>query len=130
MEIEMKNIISAIACAMLLSGCSTILEGRSQQVLINTTPPGASCSLVRNNENIGTVSPTPGGIYIEKTKYDIVITCHKDGFDEATFLNKSGTAGATVGNVIAGGLIGWAVDSASGADNKYDSPVNMYLPKH
>jgi len=26
-------------------------------------------------------------------------------------------------NIILGGGIGWAADSASGADNKYDSPV-------
>ncbi|MFN4088863.1 MAG: hypothetical protein ACK4QW_07435 [Alphaproteobacteria bacterium] len=32
-----------------------------------------------------------------------------------------------MGNIILGGGIGWAIDSASGADNKYTSPVNMTL---
>lgn len=42
-------------------------------------------------------------------------------------MNHSGSAGATFGNIVAGGLIGWGIDSASGSDNKYDSPVNMTL---
>jgi hypothetical protein len=44
-------------------------------------------------------------------------------------MNKSSSAGATFGNIVAGGLIGWGVDSATGSDNKYDSPVNITLSK-
>ncbi len=115
--------------AILLSGCSSIIEGRSQEININTTPPAATCTLTRHDETIGTVTPTPGSIYIEKTKYDIMITCKKKGYETATYLNHSGAAGATVGNIILGGGIGWAIDSAAGADNKYDTPVNISLSK-
>jgi len=31
------------------------------------------------------------------------------------------------GNIVLGGGIGWAIDSASGADNKYDGVVNVTL---
>ncbi len=114
---------------ILLPACSSIIEGRSQEIMINTNPPAATCVLTRNSESLGTVGPTPGSIYIEKTKYDILITCTKKGYETATYLNHSGAAGATFGNIILGGGIGWAVDSASGADNKYDSPVNITLSK-
>ncbi|MGB4101446.1 MAG: hypothetical protein WBK91_06025 [Alphaproteobacteria bacterium] len=117
----------ALACVILLSGCASIIEGRSQQITINTNPAGADCTLIRNGTPLGHVNPTPGGIYIEKTKYDMTIECAKEGYDKATYMNKSGVAGATVGNIVAGGLIGWGVDSATGADNKYDSPVNLTL---
>jgi hypothetical protein len=60
------------ATATALAGCSSIIEGRSQEIVINTNPPGATCALVRNDMPIGTVSPTPSAILIEKTKYDIV----------------------------------------------------------
>jgi hypothetical protein len=33
----------------------------------------------------------------------------------------------TFGNIAIGGLIGWGIDSAVGADNKYDSPMNITL---
>jgi hypothetical protein len=55
------------------------------------------------------------------------VKCSKTGFQEASYLNHSGAAGATFGNIILGGGIGWAIDSASGADNKYDGVVNVTL---
>ena len=112
---------------LLLCGCSSIIEGRSQEIVINTNPAGANCTLLRNGSPIGTVSPTPSAVLIEKTKYDILIKCNKDGFQEATYMNKSGAAEATFGNIVLGGGIGWAIDSATGSDNKYDSPINLSL---
>ncbi len=124
-------IISAILAITLmgLSACSTIVEGRSQELAIITNPPNASCQMVREGIPIGTVNPTPGSLYVEKTKYDIFVTCKKAGYEDATYLNHSGAAGATVGNILLGGGIGWAVDSATGADNKYDTPINLTLSK-
>ncbi len=120
---------NSVALLLVMSGCSTIIEGRSQTIMVNTNPPGASCSLIRKGESLARIESTPGSAYVEKTKYDITVICSKQGYEDASYLNHSGVAGATVGNILAGGLIGWAVDSASGADNKYDSPVNITLPK-
>jgi hypothetical protein len=110
-----------------LSGCSTIIEGRSQQLMVNTNPPGADCGLYRQGVRIATVQNAPGSALVEKTKHDIWVVCVKPGYQQATYFNHSGAAGATVGNIILGGGIGWIIDSASGADNKYDSPVNLTL---
>jgi hypothetical protein len=110
-----------------LSGCSTIIEGRSQQIMVNTNPPGADCGIHRNGEKIASIVGTPGSAYIEKTKGDIRIECRKHGYQDATYLNHSGTAGATWGNIVAGGLVGWGVDSATGSDNRYETPVNITL---
>ena len=116
----------ALACAT-LAACSSIIEGTSQEITVNTNPEGADCALNRQGMVIAHVTPTPGATKIEKTKDDITIICDKDGFEQATFLDHSGSDAATVGNIILGGGIGWAIDSASGADNKYDSPVNIML---
>ncbi|MDE1172263.1 MAG: hypothetical protein PW790_01040 [Parvibaculaceae bacterium] len=126
----MKSIgVIAAALAIGLSGCSSIIEGTSQEIVINTTPEGADCALYREGIAIGRVSETPGAATVKKTKDDITIKCNKDGYQETTYMNNSGAAGATFGNIVAGGGIGWAIDSASGADNKYDSPVNLSLVK-
>ena len=115
--------LSVLPCA----ACSSVIEGTSQQIQVVTNPAGASCTLMREGQPIGTVNPTPGTALIKKTKHDITVLCDKQGFQQATYLNHSGAAGATFGNIILGGGIGWAVDSASGADNKYDPVVNMTL---
>jgi hypothetical protein len=121
------KILLAIAACVLLGACSTIIEGRSQQVMVNSNPPGADCGLYRQNIRIATVQNAPGSALIEKTKYDIWVACVKQGYQMATFYNHSGAAGATFGNIILGGGIGWAIDSATGSDNKYESPVNITL---
>ncbi|HVX13328.1 MAG TPA: hypothetical protein VHC22_19240 [Pirellulales bacterium] len=122
----MKSFLSVVAI-LSLSACSTIVDGRSQQIMVNTNPSGANCNILRNGDKIASIIDTPGSAYIEKTKYDIKIECRKSGYQDATYMNHSGTAGATWGNIVAGGLIGWGVDSATGSDNKYESPVNITL---
>jgi len=101
-----------------LGACSTIVDGTSQEILINTNPSGADCEIERS---------TPGTALVSKTKDDIMITCRKDGFNETTVRNKSRTTWGTLGNVLLGGAVGWGIDSATGADNKYSSPVNIEL---
>jgi hypothetical protein len=123
----MKHTALGLVGLFALTACSSIIEGTSQEIMVNTNPAGADCSLERQGFSIARVDPTPGAATIKKTKYDILIRCNKDGYQEATYLNHSGSAGATFGNIVLGGGIGWAVDSAAGADNKYDSPVNMTL---
>jgi hypothetical protein len=118
---------AACIAATAIGGCSSVIEGRNQTIMINTNPAGAECGLYRQNLRIATVQNTPSSALIEKSKHDIWVVCVKQGYQQATYFNKSGVAGATVGNFILGGGIGWAIDSASGADNKYDSPVNISM---
>ncbi len=119
--------ISSLLLLGLLGGCASIIEGTNQQIAVNTNPSGADCGLYRKGIKIGTILQAPGSTLVNKTKNDIWIVCVKQGYQAATYLNHSGVAGGTFGNIIAGGGIGWAIDSASGADNKYDSPVNLSL---
>ena len=112
-----------------LSGCASIVDGTSERISVNTNPSGATCTFVRNNESIGWVRPTPNTIMVEKTKYDIVIKCNKPGYGEATYLSKSGIDNWVFGNILIGGLIGWGIDSATGSDNYYESPINITLPR-
>lgn len=104
---------------MTLSACSTILSGRTQTVTIETNPPGAACNLTREGRVIASIDPTPGGTLVSRTKHDISVVCKKNGYQDATEYLDSGIEGATFGNILAGGVIGWGVDSATGADNKY-----------
>ena len=125
----MKNSIFVVLCAAIsgTTGCSSVIEGTSQEIAINTNPAGASCVLMCQGQPLARVAETPGGVLIKKTKYDLTVLCDKAGFMQASYLDHSGAAGATFGNIILGGGIGWAVDSASGADNKYETPINITL---
>lgn len=119
---------SALGAAMALSaaGCSSILDGTSQEIQVNTYPAGASCTFLRKGQPIATVSPTPGSALVKKTKSPVSIVCDKPGYAQATLADKSGTAAAVAADLLVP-VVGWAVDSASGADNKYESPVTLTL---
>jgi hypothetical protein len=120
------QIIAFIGLAWMVSGCSSVIEGTTQTLSFNSNPSGADCTLTRNGAVIGAVR-TPGGLTIKKAKHDITVLCKKDGYQDSTAFLKSDVAGATVGNIILGGGIGWAIDSASGADNKYNENTTVTL---
>ena len=126
----MKPFIWLSVIAVTLSGCAALFEGTTQEITINTNPSGADCSLNRKGTAIGRINPTPGAVTIKKTKEDITVICNKAGYQQASFLNHSDVDGVTVADVIGGVLTGgiaWGIDSASGADNKYDSAVTVSL---
>lgn len=108
-----------------LPGCATIMEGSSQSVSIETTPTGALCNVDRQGSHLGTVADTPGSLRLDKSKNDITITCTKDGYQKTSITESPKFVGTTFGNIIAGGVIGVAVDAASGAN--YEYPGNVHL---
>jgi hypothetical protein len=117
---------------LILSGCSSIVSGTSQDVVVNTNPEGAECRIEREGIEIGRVFNTPGSANISKTKHDITIFCDKEGYHTATYINDSGwesgsgAAGIALDVILTLGISS-AIDSATGADNKYESPVNITL---
>lgn len=125
-------VLAALAAlGVCLSGCASVFEGLHQEIKVATTPPGAQCDFFRQCEKIAEVDDTPGATTVRKLKYDIIIKCHKNGYEEADYLNHSGVSAAIAGNVavdlvLTAGLSS-IVESADGADNKYDSAVNITL---
>jgi hypothetical protein len=124
------RIASALALLALIatSGCSTVVEGRSQKITVNSSPQGAECILKQADNVVGQIT-TPGTAEIAKTKNDLVILCSKPGYESVSFNNHSDYSIASLGNMILGeySFVGNAVDSASGASNKYDSKVFVTL---
>lgn len=123
----MLRAILVAGTIVVLGGCSTIVDGTSQTLGVNTNPADASCVFLRNGQQIAKIDPTPGTVMVEKTKHDIIVECTKDGYQKATFINKSDVNAATFGNILIGGGVGWAIDSATGSDNKYQATVSLTL---
>ena len=105
MTFRIPAVLAAIA-ALGLGGCSSIIEGTTQEVLINSNPAGANCDLRREGRSVVRANPTPGAATVRKTKHDITIECALAGYQKATFHNKSDAAAATFGNIVLGGVVG------------------------
>jgi len=89
-------------------GCATIVHGTTQNIPCTTTPAGAT---VRTTD--GFKCTTPCNVTL-KRKQDHTLTFEKEGCEPTTVAVRSVLSGAVAGNILAGGLIGWGVDAASG----------------
>ncbi len=112
---------------MLLPACATVINGTSEDVVVSTSPPGAACAVDRAGARLGAVPQTPGSLHVEKSKNELTVTCGKAGFQTATVTRSPSFSLMTFGNVFVGGLIGVAVDLASGANYQYPSDIRLDL---
>ena|SRR5947209_13014047 len=128
---KLQGIAALAAVGFVASGCATVFEGLHQNISVATSPGDAACNFERQGQSIGSIANTPGTLSVRKDKHDILIKCTKPGYQEAQYLNHSGTTATIAANVAADLLLTWGassiVDSADGADNKYDSVVNITL---
>jgi hypothetical protein len=123
---KFTSLAAIAALGVAVSGCASIVEGTTQSIAITTTPqPGAKCTLT-NSEGIWYVT-TPGNAQVHKTKHDLDIACTLAGFKDAHSTVAPHFNGATVGNGIAGGIIGIGIDAATGANFNYPTEVNVPL---
>lgn len=127
-----KSALWLVPAVLCLPGCASVFEGTSQEITVVTNPAGAHCAFLRKDgKEMGAISATPGTLTVRKSKHDLTITCTKDGYQQATYLNHSGMSSVVAANVAADLIltagISSIVDSANGADNHYDPVVNMSL---
>jgi cobalamin biosynthesis protein CbiD len=117
-----------IALAVLATpGCATLVKGTTQIVTVSTEPAGANCILSREGRQVAVINPTPGTVTVDKARGTISVACRKVGFQDSVGAMASSFQSMTFGNIIFGGLIGVAVDAASGAMNEYPPLITITL---
>lgn len=121
------QIIAVLAAATAVAGCASVTKGTSQNITINSSPSGASCTVEREGKMIATIPATPQIIKVSKSKNDLTLTCNLAGYKTAQYVIPSDVEAMTAGNVIFGGLVGLAIDAGTGAMNKYDANVTVVL---
>lgn len=105
---------------ILTTGCATIIKGTTQGVPISSDPSGADIFV--DGMLVGT---TPTDVEL-KRKRDHLIVIEKKNYSPKSIAVVKNVGGAVWGNIIAGGLIGWGVDAASGAQNNL-TPKTIFV---
>ncbi len=121
------SLMVALTALASLPGCAALINGRTQEIAINTDPPGAQCRLTRENMVIATVPQTPAIVRVNRSPADIIVDCRREGHADARQQMKSSMDGMVFGNIVGAGLMGLGVDSATNADRQYDSSVTLTL---
>jgi hypothetical protein len=119
----------AMFALLLLPGCATFLDGRSQSVMIRTAPEGAACTITRQGAEIARVAATPGSFSLHRDFHDLTVVCQKPGWDPTVHVLQAQFTGVTLINAITfpPALL---VDAGNGADWRYDddSVILMNVP--
>ena len=104
------NIFLLTALAIGLSSCATIILGSRQSVGISSSP--SSAKIFINDEEVGS---TPKSVEIRKSDAkSFKVRIELDGYLPYETVLTRKTSGWIAGNIILGGLIGLAVDFATG----------------
>lgn len=119
-----KNLI--LTLFLVCSGCASITGSKNQPVSVQASHNGqvldsADCTLV-NDKGVWYVK-APGSTVVQKSGQDLVVTCNKYGLPQGVATYASSANGGVWGNILFGGLIGFAVDASSGA--AFDYPTSM-----
>lgn len=122
------NRLLALLLVALLPACATVTSGTSQNISVISEPPGATCQLQRDGSVVGVVNPTPGTVNVSKSNRDMAVNCSRPGSLPAVQVVRAEFQGMTAGNILLGGVIGLAVDAASGAMAQYPTTVTVILP--
>ena len=114
------RLLALLFVFFLTTGCATIIKGTSQGVPISSDPSGAD--ILVDGMLVGT---TPTDVEL-KRKRDHLIVIEKKNYAPKSVAVVKNVGGAVWGNIIAGGLIGWGVDAASGAQNNL-TPKTIFV---
>jgi PEGA domain len=114
----------ALACAATaLTGCATIVHGTTERVRIDSAPVGAEVAIDDSQEHV----TTPAAVSLSRGSAHKLVF-HKPGYQDTTENLTSSPSGWVLGNLIAGGVVGMAIDASDGAGRKLSADsVNVTL---
>lgn len=107
-------------------GCTTYKNGVSQEIYINTSGVDGTACLLESKEHKYEMM-APGKIDVDRSPYNITITCRKAGyFDSIQTIKSNFEAESTlVGNTYNGFFLGLAYDMGTRSPYEYPSVVIM-----
>lgn len=111
---KMKKIFAAICIlAIFASGCSTMINGKTQKITVNSNVKDAE--ITANGQLIGR---TPFTGLIERNS-NTTFTIRKEGYEAKSVTLDTAIEPVFWGNIIIGGVLGSTTDLATGAMYKY-----------
>lgn len=103
------RLLCLLLTTALLPSCAAIFQGSSMDISVKTDPPGAKATVD------GSVSKTTPCSFTLERDVEHQVFVEKEGFNTYTVNVRSVESGMIAGNLLFGGIIGIAVDAASGA---------------
>ena len=127
---RLLSLIAILIASLALGGCASITGSTQQSVSVETRHEsaqvsGANCELV--NAKGKWFITSPGSVQIQRSNDDLQVTCNKPGIEPGRASVTSIVKPGMVGNFFFGGLIGVAIDHASGAAYDYPNLIQVMM---
>lgn len=106
---RLQNRSFSLILLVLTSGCATVLQGSTQQIMVSSTPAGATV-IVDGSMRF----TTPAALDLAR-KESHKLEINLEGYHPEIVNLRTVSSNMVAGNIIAGGLIGFAVDHSTGA---------------
>ena len=121
------NKLKFVCVTALLSGCATVTTPANQSIMVETVSTvgdelkGALCVMTNSAGRFSVV--TPGVVLVKKSSDTLMAVCTKDGFATAKQNLESTFQAMFAGNILIGGIVGFALDHSTGAAYSYPSQL-------
>ena len=114
-------VVTVLVAGFVAAGCASITKGTTQSISLDTPgAPGTNCTLTSEGIGGSKTVTTPATVMLAKSQHNVAVSCKKECFQDGVGIIASSTESMTAGNILVGGVVGLAVDDASGAMNKYN----------
>lgn len=111
------KIVVLLLIASQLAACASIMNGTHQNIALSSNPPGATAKT-----NSGVQCLTPCVLSLERSANQTIMI-EKEGYEQASAALAKSASGWLWGDLVVGGLIGLAIDFATGAAYKLDPAI-------
>lgn len=116
-------LFGGLSVSLIVIGCASIMHGARQDISVTSVPLGAKVTV--NGVNMGA---TPSMIRLDRAASSIALVFTKEGYEPVTVALNRRMDGWLLGNIILGGLIGLAIDFATGSAYRLSpKEVNVVL---
>lgn len=119
-----------LAISLLVSGCATLVNGTTQQLSFQSSPEGATITIVAKPSRLIlaankppaelVLGVTPLTAQLLRTEFPQAIRVTKPGYQPVELPLKQHISGWFFGNILLGGSIGSSIDATSGAGSEYE----------
>ncbi len=113
---------SILLSTLVMTGCASLTGSKNQAISVQThmqgdAVEGAKCVLM--NDKGSWFVTTPGSVMVQKSYEDLSVNCNKPAVSSGLAYFRSKSNGGVWGNILAGGIIGYAIDSSNGSGFDY-----------
>lgn len=123
---KFTRLFFVLVLSALAAGCATATSDPESTTRIESDPSGTTCTL-ENNKGYNKQIVTPTTVTLHRDLAPLWIACAAPGHASVREEFKMDGNAMVLGNILIGGLVGVAIDAASGAAEKFPDSISILL---